>query len=325
MKSYGHITAVERDRIAVMKAEGRTLSEIGTELGRHKSTISREVRRNCASVHRPRYYGSQAHERARLRWMESHRRERMACSITREYVELKLRQRVTPELITGRIGLEHPGLSVSHETIYQWIYTEARYLIPYLPRGLWKRRKRGYSRKVRRPLIPNRRDISERSAEADKREALGHWESDSMCNRQRGPAVNVLTDRASRFTFISRLERKTSEATKAAIINRLKGLPVNRRKSITYDNGTENASHEKVNMKLKTESYFCGPYRSWEKGTVENTIGLIRRWLPKKTDLSKVTDKQLVEIEKWLNNRPRKCLGFRTPAEVFSGGVALCA
>ena len=122
---------------------------------------------------------------------------------------------------------------------------------------------------------------------------------------------------------IKKVEGKTSAQSRAALANMLKGYPKQMRQSITYDNGSENAEHRELNGEIGTRSYFCAPYHSWEKGTVENTNGLIRRFLPKKTDFAKISEERIVEIELWLNNRPRKCLGFKTPAEVFNGFVAL--
>lgn len=317
-RKYNHLNADERDKIAVLRAGGASVAQIGKQLGRDKSTISRELHRNSATGRRTAYYAQFAHQRARLRWLEAHQKDRIPDPMVRSYVEEKIRAKLSPELIAGRIGIDHPGFSISHESIYQYLYAEARYLIPFLARGRWVRRKRGYSRKHRRPHIPNRTDISCRPEVVSTREEPGHWESDAMVSRQSKEALNALVERASRLTLLTKLPRNTSEHTSGAIITRLLAFAPALRKSITYDNGSENVGHEKVNEALRTASYFCAPYRSWEKGTVENTIGLVRRWLPKKTNLADVPDDKIVEIETWLNNRPRKCLGFKTPLEVFN-------
>jgi IS30 family transposase len=229
----------------------------------------------------------------------------------------------SPELVAGRIGIDKPGLSISHEAIYQYIYAEKRNLIENLPMKRWSRKRRGYSRRHHKVLIPNRRDISLRPAVVAERTEIGHWEADSAISRASKAALNVLSERVSRLTLLTKLSRKTAEETSRAITERLKCLPPRWRKSITYDNGLENTEHDKTDAVLKTESYFCAPYHSWEKGTVENSIGLVRRWLPKKTDLEKVPDDKIVEIESWLNNRPRKCLGYRTPWGRYSINRAL--
>lgn len=317
-KKYNHLTADERDEIAVLRAGGASLAEIGEQLGRDKSTISRELRRNRATGRRTAYYAQSAHQRSRHRWFESHQKERMSDPALKAYVEEKIRSKLSPELIAGRIGMDRPGLSISHESIYRYIYAEARYLIPCLARGRWARRKRGYSRKQRKPHIPNRTDISLRPGVVSTREEPGHWESDAMVSRQSKEALNALVERTSRLTLLTKLSGATAEHTSGAITQRLRVIAPVLRQSITYDNGSENAWHEKVNKALGTKSYFCAPYRSWEKGTVENTIGLVRRWLPKKTNLADIPDDKIIEIEAWLNNRPRKCLGFKTPLEVFN-------
>ena len=170
-------------------------------------------------------------------------------------------------------------------------------LIFCLVRRHKKRMEKGHNRKHQKSHIPNRVSISERPEIVEKRERIGDWESDSMVSRQSKSALNVLTDRKSRVTVLKKLQRKTAKNTKLAILVSLIKYP----HTITYDNG----------------SYFCNPEHSWEKGTVENTIGLIRRWIPKKTDLAKVSDREIVEIEDWLNNRPRKCLNYQTPLEVL--------
>ena len=315
--TYEHITSKERDEIAVFQGMGLSLSEIGRRLQRDKSTISREFRRNGTGKRRIRYLGHTADVRAMERWNLTHRKERLKNDEIREYVDIHLRMRWSPQLVAGRIGIDKPGLSISHEAIYQYVYAEKRNLIECLEMKRWSRKRRGYSRKHHKVLIPNRKDISLRPAVVADRIEIGHWEADSAISRASKASLNVLAERVSRVTLITKLPRKTAEETSLAIVRRLKGLPAQWLKTITYDNGSENTEHDKTDAALKTESYFCAPYHSWEKGTVENTIGIIRRWLPKKTDLQKVPDDKIVEIENWLNNRPRKCLGYKTPWEVF--------
>lgn len=225
-----------------------------------------------------------------------------------------MRKGWSPEIIAGSLSIDRSGNSISHEAIYQYIYEERKELVGYLVRRHKKRMKRGHSRKHQKSHIPNRVSISERPDVVDKRERIGDWESDSMISGQSKVAVNVLADRKSRVTLINLLSQKTAVETKWAIIQSLIKYPAY---TITYDNGSENTEHEEINKVLDITSYFCKPYHSWEKGTVENTIGLIRRWLPKKTDLAQVSKAKIMEIESWLNNRPRKCLNYKTPLEVF--------
>jgi len=305
---YSHLTEKERDMIAVLKARGKTLSDIAIEIGRHKSTISRELNRNAPAIHKGYYLSHKAQERAKARWAITHKRERLKNQEVRKYVENYLRKGWSPEIIAGRLSIDNPGESISHEAIYQYIYEERKELIPCLVRRHRKRMEKGHSRKHQKSHIPNRVSILERPKIVEKRKRLGDWETDS---------INVLTDRKSRVTLLKKLPQKTAEDTKLAILESLGKYPVNYRRTITYDNGSENTEHKEINKILDTQSYFCEPYHSWEKGTVENTIGLIRRWLPKKTDLAEVSEGEIVGIEDWLNNRPRKCLKYKTPLEVL--------
>lgn len=300
--------------LAVLKAKGMSLSGIGQKLGRHKSTICRELNRNAPAIRKGYYLGHRAQERAKNRWVATHKRERLKNQEIRKYVEVGLKKGWSPEIIAGRLSIDKPGESISHEAIYQYLYEVRKELIFCLLRRHRNRVEKGHSRKHQKSHIPNRVSISFRPKIVEKRERIGDWESDSMVSRQSKAALNVLADRKSRVTLLRKLQRKTAENTKLAILVSLIKYPVH---TITYDNGSENTDHEEVNKVLDIKSYFCNPYHSWEKGTVENTIGLIRRWIPKKTDLAKVSEREILEIEDWLNNRPRKCLNYQTPLEVL--------
>ena len=288
-RKYRHLDPGERDRIAAHLADGLSLGEIARVLGRDKSTISREIRRN-----RPQ-------GRARQRWMESHKKQRLANPVIRGYVEEKISLGWPPEIVAGRIGLDSPEMSVSHEAIYQYIYSSGRRLIPHLVRGGFERKRRGYSRSHGKPHIPGRIDISLRPEAVGQRKEPGHWEADLMKSGRAGKsALNVLNERVSRLALLTKTPDGTSGKSASAVIRRLPAVPERLRRSVTYDNGPENADHALVNRTLGTDSYFCAPYHSWEKGTVENTIGLVRRWLPKKTNLDTVSDNKIMEIERWL-------------------------
>lgn len=316
-KIYNQLNIDDREMIAVLKAQGKSARQIGKAIGRSHSTVVRELKRNSAPIYKCWYLSHKAEERARERKRLSGVRARLKSEGVRYYVEKKLKCGWSPEQIAGRLKRLKPEFSVSHEAIYQYVYTEARYLIPFLARGSWSRRKRGHSRKHRKSHIPNRTGIDMRPSHVDSRKEFGHWETDSVVSRASKPVLNVLVERKSRFTKITKLKGKTSKQTRMALNRRLCRHPEGARLSITYDNGSENVEHEKVNKTLGTLSYFCNPYHSWEKGTVENTAGLIRRYVPKKTDISKIADAHIKWMERQLNNRPRKCLDYQTPAEVF--------
>jgi len=319
-KTYQHLNTNERDLLAVLKSKDKSLREIAEILKRSPSTLSRELKRNAPPVYTGYYLAHKAQERADKRNQQSHRRPRLKSEAIRQYVEKHIHLGWSPELVAGRLAIKYPGLSISHEAIYQWIYQEAPHLILSLVRAHRKRKHRGYSRKHKKSHIPERISIHKRPKIVLKRLQMGHWETDTISCRKSYQAVQVTVERKARYAKLAKLKTKTSRAMSVALIRRLCRYPTPLRLSITYDNGPENAEHLRTNKALGTCSYFCEPFRSYERGTVENTIGLVRRFLPKKTNLAKISQIHLSKIEYWLNNRPRKCLGFKTPAEVFKAG-----
>lgn len=312
-QTYTHLELKERTLIYWWLKEGLSLREIGRRLKRSHTTISRELRRN--QWFQQGWFPRGAHMRYCLRLEYRARRFLLKNNKLRQYVHNKLQLGWTPELIAGRLKQVDTKHYVCHESIYQYIYKQAPELIPLLARKHLKRRiRRPYRTKPQR--IKYRLPIALRPVEADNRSECGHWESDSVIGSDRKHALNVLVDRKTRLTHITLLTNKTAEETKNAIIKRLKNYPSAMKKSITYDNGTENTLHTLINKKLNTQSYFCEPYHSWEKGSVEQINGLIRRTYPKGTDFKEITPNEINRIEKLLNNRPRKCLKFKTPYEV---------
>ena len=316
-KKYCHISQQERDMIAVYKAQRLNQTQMAEKIGRHRSTISRELKRNAPPVYKGYYLSHKAQERYEKRMSRSHTHQRLKNQRIRDYVEEKIKKLWSPELIAGRLKKELSGESISHEAIYQYIYEDKRDIIKHLVRGHKKRKKRGYSRKHSKSHIPDRVAISERPAEANERTEIGHWEADSVVSRQSKVALNVITERKSRLTRITKIKQKTAACTDTAIKKALSEYPVHARKTITYDNGSENVLHMKTKEALGTNSYFCNAYHSWEKGTDENRIGMIRWRLPKKTDFAKISDEEIVRIENWINSRPMKCLNYDTPFEAF--------
>jgi len=321
---YGHLSVQEREEIAIMRAMGLSKRDIARVLGRNHSTIIRELDRNSPPVNESCYRPSRAHERCIRRRKAAYSRQKLKTPAVREYVEKHLSIGWSPEQISGRISMDMPGSRISHEAIYQYIYNYAPELIGCLARKHRKRRKKIYGRKPQRSNIPNRVSIEERSELVNKRIRFGHWESDSMMAAKIDKTcLNVIAERKSRFVQITKMNDGTSRSTRKAIKDKLLALPRCALRSITYDNGHENVEHEIINRDLKIKSYFCNPYRSWEKGMIENTIGLIRRFIPKGTEIYPLQNRFIEKIEFLLNNRPRKCLAYRTPAEIFikSGGA----
>jgi len=315
----------ERDRRAEMRALGHTMGEIAEALGRSKATVSRELKRNSTPAYRV-YLPHRAHERAVQRKREAGERPRLKHDEVVSYVMAKLAEDWSPELIAGRIGHELPSESISHEAIYQYIYhpkTEGRQdLRSRLARAHRTRKPKGIGRKERKTKIPNRVPIEERPVSADNRSRYGYWESDSLVSRKSVAALNSLVERKSRYTMLSRLDRKTEEQTRDAIVERLKPLPSKVRRTLTFDNGTEHARHEEITEEIGARCCFARPYASWQRGTIESVNGLVRRYFPKGTDFGTITDEQVAWVESRLNNRPRKCLGYATPAEIAAVALA---
>ena len=316
-QTYNHLSIEERDILAVLKSQGNSLRQIATVLNRSPSTLCRELKRNAPPVHSGYYLAHKAQARAEKRKHETHRRKRLKNDFIRGYVEKHIHLGWSPELIAGRLSIEYPEQSISYEAIYQWIYQDAMHLNSLLVRAHRRRKHRGYSRKHKKSHIPDRISIQERPATVLKRRQIGHWETDTISCRKSYQAVQVSVERKARYAKLAKLKAKTSRAMSVALIKRLCQYPPQLRRSITYDNGPENAEHIRTNKVLGTASYFCEPFRSYQRGTVENTIGIVRRFIPKKTNLANISQDYLTKIEYWLNNRPKKCLKFKTPAEVF--------
>jgi IS30 family transposase len=325
-KQYKHITMEERELISKMHHESKKQSEIARFLGRDKGTISRELQRN-ASTEYDCYTPCQAQRRCDERRKKASRRPRLKNETVRIYVREKLALGWSPELIAGRLSLEQPEQSLSYEAIYQYIYhpktKEREELIACLRRAHKKRRNKSIGRKARKTKIPNRVPIDARPKSVESRRYYGHWEGDSLVSRKSLAALNSLTERKSRFLFLTKLNRKGAEETRNAVVSRLHKLPARMRRTLTLDNGTENAQHEEITARIKTKCYFAHPYASWQRGTNEHINGLIRWYLPKGTDFCKISEEQIAQIESLINNRPRKCLGFKTPFEVVASVVAL--
>lgn len=324
-KTYIQLTEAERELIATMQWEGKGPSEIARTIGRDKGTISRELNRN-ASTEYGCYTPCQAHKRSIQRKLTArHSRPLLKNKKIQQYVRRKLRLGWSPEIIAGR--LKETGQLISHEAIYQFIYhrdtADRQRLISLLCRAHRKRRIKGKGRKVRKTKIPNRISIDARPKAASDRKQVGHWEGDTLISRKSKAALHSMTERVTRLLRLSKLESKSSAETNRAVTKALRRLPAKAKRTLTLDNGTENASHEELTEKLGIKCYFADPYSAWQRGSNEQINGLIRRYLPKGTDFSKIDKDQIKKIEKLINNRPRKCLGFKTPLEVARSFVAL--
>lgn len=319
-----HLSLEERQYLYKLREWGHGIREISRRLRRPASTVSREVRRN--EVETPFLLGMNglerakySHEKSKARRKQCRHRDRLKCAEIRLYVEAKLKLGWTPELIAGRLSLDHPGLSISHEAIYQWIYIDHRDLVKYLPlAGKNKRRKRGSGRlrRLRQPAAP-KRSIEVRPEVVKERMRVGDWEGDTVVSRQSKECVLTLLERKSRYVIYRKLPncsaRSASEVMKAELSN----VPRELRHTMTLDNGPENSGHKTVDEVLGIETYFCHPYCASERGGVENANGFFRRFFPKKTNFSLVAEEQIHQAQDARNLRPMKCLEFQTPHEVF--------
>lgn len=311
MRTYTQLTQEQRYQIYALLKMGHRQSDIAQVIGVDKSTISREVRRNRGQRG---YRPNQAQQFALIR-----RRKKTHTRIAPEtwsLVEEKLRFDYSPEQVAGKF--KKSGIAISHEHIYKYIYADKR-----AGGDLWKhlrckkkRRKRAGGRD-RRGKIPNRRSIEERPAIVEKRTRLGDWEVDLILGKNHQGAVVTLTERKSRFTLLRGVPSKKANVVAQVIIGLLNWVkPL---ESITADNGKEFAGHQEIAQALSVDFYFAHPYASWERGTNENTNGLIRQYLPKSRSLKDVSMQEETMIMDRLNLRPRKCLDFMTPYEVFFG------
>lgn len=318
MVNYTQLSYEERVQIEILKLEGYSCRSIAKALGRHHTTVSREIKRNFPTGDYCYHYDAEeAQETDRHRRSGSRNRGWLRDHIIKRYVRKKLKAHWSPEQISGRLPVDIPNKSISHESIYCYIYRHEKNMIAYLARKRPRRIGHTYFYKSRGNRIPFRIDISTRPEVINSRRQFGHWEADNIVGKQSSTVLSVLVERTSRLVKIAKVRDKQSILQKESIIKRLSPLDESARKSITYDNGPENALHYVINAELDMKSYFCKPYHSWEKGTIENTNGLIRRYLPKKTDFSLISSAKIKQIETALNNRPRKCLSYKTPNEVF--------
>ena len=318
-RSYSVLTPEDRDEIMVLFRSKLSYREIARRLEKNVSVIAREIKRN--STEDGYYQASWAQRRSELRRRNSRIRPRIPDETIRAYIRANLARKWSPEQIAGRLGIDMPGKHVSHETIYLFIFKVEPELKDYLVCGR-KHRKRRSKKYQQRSLIPNRVGIEHRPTEIALRSVAGHWEGDTAVSRQSKASLMVLHERVTGLILLSKLPRCAPTEMKDSVRRRLGELPSWLLKSITFDNGQENRYHEELSQFLGIQVYFCQPYHSWEKGSVENSVGLTRRVWPKKTDYALIDDEEIAKLEYELNSRPRKRLGYRTPLEMLAS-VAL--
>jgi len=315
---YGHLTLEERCTIAQLHQAGQSIRQIAATLDRSPSSLSRELKRN--SGRQVGYKPTYAQEQAGCRRWKGARLERDAA--LRTLVLDGLARGWSPEQIAGRLKQQKAATTISHESIYRFIYAQIRRTNDgawrnYLPRAKYKR---GWQRRRKRSsddLIKGRVSIALRPTAVDSRRTFGHWEADLMLFATPGQATLVAQERKSRLILGARQPGKASQPAVEQLQTWFQPLDRRLRRTITFDNGTEFAQHLALTDELGIWTFFCDPYSPWQKGSVENAIGRLRRLLPRKTNLDTIDDVILEACFAAYNNTPRKCLQFRSPAEVF--------
>lgn len=326
--TYQHLRVEEREEIQAGLWKKESIRSIAKRLGRSPASISREITKN-QPLHRT-YFPRLANERALMKRKERGRKLRLKNQTIRRHVVKYLKKGYSPEQIAGSMYQEI-GETVSHEAIYQYIYARVHRggngdmrpgypdLRIYLKRRHKKRAKKGM-RKGERIFRPKGPIIDDRPLVVDLRSRIGDWEGDSIESKDHAPGLNSLVDRKSGLLLLSKLSAKTAKATREVVSRRLSNLPAH---TLTVDNGPENQEWRETQESTSAQVYFANPYHSWERGTNENTNGLVRWYFPKGTDFREVSDEDVAAVEYALNTRPRKRLGYRTPLEVFNQSVAL--
>lgn len=318
---YDQLDLDERIEMSRLYEAGHSGREIGRMMRRSASTISRELRRNALPKG-----GYKPGSADRIALSRRRRLSRLEClSPLRSDVCDRLAMGWSPEQIAGRLKLEGSEHAISHESIYRFIYRprlRREKLHRFLPRAKATRGRRYFKR--RRDPIPGRRSIHERPQAIADREQFGHWEGDLMQFRTQRGNLLTLCERKTRFSLTAPLPSKKAETTDQALQDTLGPLPQSARRSITFDNGGEFALHRNLKTQLAMQTYFCDPHSPWQRGTIENTNGLFRRDMPRKTNLRDYSPRDIDELTWALNSTPRKCLGFKTPAEAFLENLGCC-
>jgi transposase, IS30 family len=317
-QKYKHLSLEERISIARLQEDGQSNQKIAAAMGRSTSTIAREIKRN--SSRRQGYRPGYANEQARARRWTGSRLERDEA--LRDSVVEKLALGWSPEQVSGFLRQCPKSFRISHESIYRFIYAQIARTKDYswrhlLPRAKSKRGFRGRRGGSSAKTILHRISIHQRSPEVENRKIPGHWEADLILFATYGQAILAIHERASRLLVLHRQPNKAANPVSENLIAMLGSLTKPLRKSITFDNGSEFAFHYRLTNKLDMKTYFCDPHAPWQKGGIENAIGRMRKILPRKTDLAALSQDKLYDLVRNYNHTPRKCLDFKTPAEVF--------
>ena len=314
MCHYTHFSTEERELSRVLKAQGLSIRAIARILNRSPSSVSREFRRNSYSDGT--YAAHHADKLYQKRRKNCGRKPKLKTGAARDYVLEKMALRWSPEQIAGRARRDKKSFSISFPTIYRAIDTGI--LPPQLKKIMrfkWKHKKcKGQDK---RGKIPDTTPISKRPAGAENRSRYGHWESDTVLGMRKTGCFGTHVERKSGYLIAFRIDDRQDNAFNTATIKAFSSVPDKLKKSFTVDNGKEFAAHKELSDATGMKVYFCDPYSPWQRGTNENTNGLLRQFFPKGTSFANISDDDLQHIVDLINNRPRKRLGFRTPLEVL--------
>jgi len=320
--SYLHLTPDSRNELSGMLAVGAEKKDIALALRKHRSTIWRELRRNGCGNKRG-YDARLAKEKTKERRIEANKRFKKLDNSKwlRNHVVKKIKLKWSPEQISGRLKIDYPNNKekrIGKDSIYKYIYNERKDLVKCLrcQKGKYRRRYGTRIREKEREKLKKKR-IDVRPEIIDKRGRIGDWEGDTIVGKEK--TIHILThvDRKSGILFADKLEQATAELTKQKTIERFSKIPRNKKKTITYDNGTTFSYFEMTEKKTRMDIYFAWPYHSWERGCNENANGLLRQFFPKKSSFAIVTQEEINNAIRLINNRPRKRLNYLTPTEVF--------
>lgn len=322
MRKYTHLSQEERILIGHYQEKGMSGSQIGRLLGRHKTTVSRELKRNSNQVS----YNPQT---ALNRYLV---RRKRPCLLDRDqdlrrYVVERLQEGFSPELIALRLkkmGDIEKLRPINHESIYQWLYRPAQKREKLYRLLAQSHATRGRRKRVHRSTIPNRTSVHERPLIATQRQEVGHWEADLMAFQGNRQHMLVIHERHTRYTASFRLKSKRAEETLSLLLAFFKRLPNHLRRSVTFDNGSEFTLHSTLQKELRMKTYFCDVYASWQKGGIENMNGRLRRDLPRKTDLLAMQDEDFEQILLTHNLMPRKVLQAKSPIEALANHLGKC-
>lgn len=323
--SYKHLTENDRYVISYLILDGYSLREIGRRIGRDHTTISREIKRNRPATFNNDdvYWYEIGHPMAIKRRQQPRHRRRQNHKKLIEYVEAKIRLDWPPEAIAARLALKYPDdqqMRTSHESIYRWIFRDAKQ-----GGDLYKHLRRRHKRRCKqtrygsgRRFLPGRVSINERPSIVDQRSRIGDWEGDTLEGAKGTGGLATHVDRKSRYLLAVKLADKKAATMTQQTTKVFRKVPRKLRHTLTVDNGREFAHFKELQSNTNLTVYFADPYSAWQRGTNENTNGLLRQYFPKGTNLNSVSEKEVAFVVHRLNNRPRKCLSYQTPHEVFS-------